>query len=60
MARDTIFKCTQEMPATSNSSDVVRTALSSGEVRENYRPGSMPDPKKDVVNITRPVRGRPY
>jgi hypothetical protein len=60
MARDTIFKSTQTMPPTSNSPDVVRTALSSGEVRENHRPGLMPDPKKDVVNIERPVRGRPY
>lgn len=60
MARDSIFKCTQEMPPTSNSPDVVRTALTSGEVQANYRPGLMKDPKKDVENIVRPVRGRPY
>ena len=55
-----LFECKEEMPPTSNSPDVVRTALSAGEQQTNYRPGLMPDSKKDVVNIERPVRGRPY
>lgn len=60
MSRDTIFKCTQTMPPTSNSPDVVRTALSAGEIRENHRPAIMPMPEKDVEHVERTVRGRPY
>jgi len=60
MSRDTIFKCTQTMPPTSESPDVTRTALSFGELKENFRPAISPTPEFDVVNIERPVRGRPY
>ena len=61
MSRDTIFKCTQTMPPTSNSPDVLRTALSYGEYRDdNQTPAIVRMPIKDVVNIERPVRGRPY
>ncbi len=60
MARDTIFKCMQGMPPTSNSPDVIRTALSAGEIRENNRPAISQTPEQDVKNIERPVRGRPY
>jgi hypothetical protein len=60
MARDTIFKCTQEMPPTSKSPDVVRTALSFEEFQMNHRPAIAPMGKKDVVSVERPVRGRPY
>ena len=55
-----IFECKETMPPTSKSPDVVRTALSFGELQENHRPAISPMPEKDVKNITRPVRGRPY
>jgi hypothetical protein len=60
MARDTIFKCNEAMPPTSNSPDVYRAALSFEEFQVNHRPAIMPIAKKDVANIERPVRGRPY
>lgn len=60
MARDTIFKSTQDMPPTSNSPDVVRTALSAGEIDENHRPAISQTPEQDVKHVERPVRGRPY
>lgn len=60
MPRDTIFESKQEMPPTSNSPDVCRTALSFGELRENHYPAISPYSEKDVRNIQRPVRGRPY
>ena len=55
-----IFKCDETMPPTSNSPDVVRTALSYGEHQENRMPAIERIAKKDVVNVDRPVRGRPY
>ncbi len=55
-----IFECKETMPPTSNSPDVVRTALSYGEYLDYRIPASVPSAKKDVVNIERPVRGRPY
>lgn len=58
--KDTIFKCTQTMPPTCNSPDVTRTALSFEEMKENLKLGISPTPEFDVVNIDRPVRGRPY
>ncbi len=59
MARS-IFKCDEQMPPTSNSPDVVRTALSFGELQENHQPAILPIAKKDVKHVERPVRGRPY
>lgn len=55
-----IFECKQTMPPTSNSPDVVRTALSAGELQENLRPAISQTPEFDVKSVTRPVRGRPY
>jgi hypothetical protein len=55
--RDTLFKSHQDMVPSTDSPDVVRVALSKEEVRENYRPGILPDPKKDVVNVMRARRG---
>ncbi len=55
-----IFKCEETMSPTSNSPDVVRTALSFGEMKENLKLAISPTPEYDVVNIERPVRGRPY
>lgn len=55
-----IFECKETMPPMSNSPDVVRTALSAQEAQQNLRPALSLDTKKDVVHVTRPVRGRPY
>ncbi len=55
-----IFKCDETMPPTSNSPDVVRTALSYDEHLDNRTPGIVRMPEKDVKNIERPTRGRPY
>ncbi len=55
-----IFECKETMPPTSNSDDVVRTALSFGEHMDNRTPGIVRMPERDVKNIERPVRGRPY
>lgn len=60
MARDTIFECKEPMPSMTNSPDVVRTALSAADARENRQPAIMQGGEKDVVNVNRPVRGRPY
>ena len=55
-----LFECKEPMPPTSNSPDVVRTALSYGEHEENRMPAIERIAKKDVVHVERPVRGRPY
>ncbi len=55
-----IFECKETMPPTSNSPDVVRTALSFGELMENHRPAISQTPEQDVKHVERPVRGRPY
>jgi hypothetical protein len=68
--KDTIFKSTQTMPPTANSPDVVRTAMSPGDVvntsitegglRLSRSPAALRDGNYDVKNVQRPVRGRPY
>lgn len=70
MSRDTIFKSTQTMPPISNSPDVVRTALSTGDVvkmditeggiRRSRAAAAILDDEYGVVSVDRPVRGRPY
>ena len=55
-----LFECKETMPPTSNSPDVVRVALSAGELTENLHPAISPTPEQDVKCVTRPVRGRPY
>lgn len=66
-----IFNCDEQMPPTANSPDVVRTAMSPGDVvnvtlteggmrRSRAAPQSLHDVQMDVQNINRPVRGRPY
>lgn len=65
-----IFECKETMPPTSNSPDVVRTALSPGDVVNtsitegglllSKSPAAIRDGHYNVRNIDRPVRGRPY
>ena len=55
-----LFECKEPMPPSSNSPDVVRTALSFGEHMDNRTPGIVRMSEKDVKHVERPVRGRPY
>lgn len=48
-----------EMPPRSNSPDVLRTALTPGEARSNFSPGTMPV-DRNVRNLQRPRRGHDY
>lgn len=70
MARS-IFKCDEQMPPHAGSDDVVRTAMSPGDVvnvtlteggmrRARVAPNSLHDPNGDVQHVVRPIRGRPY
>jgi len=54
-----LFKCTEAMPPKDNSPDVVRTALTMPEARENEMPATMKQPH-DVHNLTRPRFGHDY
>ena len=65
-----IFHCDEKMPPVSNSPDVVRTALSAGDVvklelteggiRRSRAPAAIVDDAYGVKSVERPVRGRPY
>ena len=54
-----IFKCTEAMPPKDNSPDVVRTALTMPEAREDAMPATMKQPH-DVKNVERPRFGHGY
>jgi hypothetical protein len=70
MARDSIFKSTQAMPPHSGSNDVVRTAMSPGDVvnislteggmRRTRVGAALMTGDESVKHVERPVRGRPY
>ena len=55
-----IFKTEAEMPPKGSSADVVRSAMSPTEVRENYTPTVIPNKDMSVSNIQRPRRGHGY
>ena len=57
--RETIFDTPVEMPPKSNSPDVLRTAMTPGEMQSNLRPATMPV-DRNVKNIERPRRGHGY
>jgi hypothetical protein len=55
-----IFQTPVEMPPKGSSPDVVRTAMTPTEVRENYTPTGIPNKDMSVVNVQRPRRGHGY
>jgi hypothetical protein len=57
--KETIFETPVEMPPKSNSSDVLKTSQTPGELRSNLSPGTMPV-DRNVKNIQRPRRGHGY
>lgn len=57
--RETIFETPVEMPPKSNSPDVLRTAMTPGEMSSNLMPGTMPV-DRNVKNIERPRKGHGY
>jgi hypothetical protein len=58
--RDSIFHTTVEMPPKNNSPDVVRTAQTRTEMRENLTPIAIPFKDASVENLQRPRRGHGY
>lgn len=54
-----LFQCKEAMPPKDNSPDVVRSALSLPEARENEMPATMKQ-SHDVKNVTRPRFGHGY
>jgi len=58
--RDTIFKTNAEMPPKDISRDVVRAAMTPGEVRRIYTPATIPNEDASVQNVERPRRGYGY
>ena len=58
--RDTIFKTNAEMPPEDVSTDVVRSAMTPGEVRRIHTPATIPNMDASVQNIERPRRGYGY
>ena len=57
--RETIFETPVEMPPKSNSPDVVRTALTRGELRRDLMPPEFGE-DKSVKHAERPRRGHGY
>ncbi len=57
--RESIFYTPIEMPPKSNSPDVVRTALTRGEMRRDLMPAEMSE-GKSVEHVERPRRGHVY
>ena len=55
-----IFKCKEEMPPTSNSSDVVRTAQTLSEHAAITAPASMKNLAMSVRSVERPRFGHGY
>lgn len=58
--RDSIFHTNVEMPLKSNDPDVVRSAMTIGEMRRNLTPATMPDETKGTKSVERPRRGHDY
>lgn len=58
--RETIFETPADTPPKSNSPDVLRVAMTSGEARSNLNPGGMLPVDRNVKNIERPRRGHGY
>jgi len=58
--RDTIFKTNAEMPPKDVSTDVVRTAMTPGEILRAHTPAIIPNMDASVQNVERPRRGYGY
>lgn len=58
--RDSIFHTNVEMPPKNNSPDVVRTALTRVEMRDNLTPTVIPDRDASVRNLEPRMRGCHY
>ena len=56
-----IFKCKDEMPSSTERSDlVVRAAMTLPEASYNQTPATFPDPSHGVKSVQRPRYGHGY
>lgn len=49
-----LFKCVAEMPSSRSGDEVVRTALTKTEARDNMMPACMPTSYGDVKHVNAP------